>query len=891
LESHPRIQFKNDMKDEKAPNPPRLADKFLEWYCRSEVLEDLQGDLYEHFDRNVTQKGVRKARAIYWLDVLKFFRLYTIRKLRIFNNIMTFIMFKNYFKTSVRSIARNKLFSAINVIGLAISMSIGLLMIVFISEVFSFDKFHENGDRIYRVNNIYQEQLEDPTLFATTSVIMAEKIKESIPGVESQVLMTRNFGGDAKLGDKVIPLNGFWATEEFADVFSFEVLRGNPKTMLFEPNSIVLTDESAEKIFGDTDPMNQTFTLKPNYGDEEIFKVTGIIKKPPYNSHFTFQALGSYSTYMHQNAKDEEGKRWYNAWNNMWMNYVYVKLEPNTDVEHVNQQLIALGEQESEKHERFTITSTLQPLYGMMAGPALSNNIGPSIGGEIIWILGALTLVVLLSAGFNYTNLSVARSLKRAKEVGVRKVIGATKRQVFNQFIIEATVISVLSLFLAYFLFLVIKPYFLGLDPSIERSLHLDITAKLFLYFVLFALLVGLLAGFFPALFLSKLQAIQALKNTGSTKLFSKVNMRKVLIVVQFTLSMAFIISASIAYTQFKYALDFDLGFKTENVLNVELQQNDWQKVETAFAAIPDIEAISKSAMIPSVGSTYLVDFKYGNDSTELSYNTIDENYIDLMGHEIIAGVNFSKKIAETEESEIVLNEEALKRFNLGTPNEAIGKRVSIEDQVVTIIGVVRDFHFDKLEQGINSFGFRNNVESFYFANLKLNTTDLPATMVKIEEAWNEIDPVHAFKSQFYDENIEMAYSQYILMGMIVGFLAFVTISIAALGLLGMAVYTAETRMKEISIRKVLGATEGSLIGLLTSGFMWLLIISATLAIPLTYFFFEQTILNGIENRAPIGPLELFTGVLIIFSIGIITIGSQVRKAARANPAQTLRSE
>ena len=538
-----------------AHQPPRWADKFLEWYCRPEILEDLQGDLYEHFERNTANKGERKAKRIYWLDVVKFFRPYTVRKFKIINNLTSFPMFKNYFKTSFRSIARNKLFSLINVIGLAVSMSIGLLMIAFISEVFSFDKFHKDGDRIYRVNNIYQEQNEDPTPFATTSIIMSDKIKESFPGVESQVLMTRGFGGDAKLGDKIIPISGLWASEDFNNVFSFEILQGNPQTMLSEPNSIVLTDETAKKLFGDTDPMNQNFTL----GEDELYTVTGIIKKPPFNSHFTFQALGSYITYINKNGQGESGQRWFNAWNNMWMNYVYIKLAPNTNVADVNARLIDLGEQESEKYEHLTITSTLQPLFGMMAGPDLSNNIGPSIGGEVIWVLGALTFVVLLSAGFNYTNLSIARSLKRAKEIGVRKVVGATKGQVFNQFIVEATIISIIASIFAYLLFVVIKPHFLGLDPSIDRSLQLLITPQLFLYFFLFALLVGVLAGFFPALFLSKLQAIQALKNTGSTKLFSKVNMRKILIVVQFTLSMAFIISASIAYTQFKYALNFDL--------------------------------------------------------------------------------------------------------------------------------------------------------------------------------------------------------------------------------------------------------------------------------------------------------------------------------------------
>jgi hypothetical protein len=265
-----------------------------------------------------------------------------------------------------------------------------------------------------------------------------------------------------------------------------------------------------------------------------------------------------------------------------------------------------------------------------MPGPSLSNNIGKSMESSVLWLLSGLTFIIILSAGFNYTNLSIARSLRRAKEVGVRKVVVATRKQIFFQFIVEAVIISLVSLIFATLLFYVIKPSFLNLNREIREVTKLLSTPTLFVYFIAFAIMIGTMAGFFPAVFLSKLKAVNALKDASGTRVFKKVNMRKVLIVVQFTLSLAFIISASIAFRQYKYALAFDLGFKTENVLNVRLQGNDDKQMGAVFQSIPEVAGMSKSLMIPSVGSRYGENMKFEDptDSSTLFYNTIDENYM-----------------------------------------------------------------------------------------------------------------------------------------------------------------------------------------------------------------------------------------------------------------------
>ncbi|WP_422356032.1 ABC transporter permease [Roseivirga pacifica] len=871
----------------KSIQPPKWANRLLEWYCKPSLLEDLQGDLYEYFERDLKDKGKRRARINYTVNVLKFFKPYTIKKLEILDQLTQFIMFKNYFKTSLRSIARNKLFSAINVFGLAVSMSVCLLMISIFTEVKSYDRFHDQPEKVYRILNTYQYLSEEPSLFASTSIQAGKRLKEEIPGIASTTLMRRNFGGDLKIEDQVFPLRGIWADEDFFNVFSFEMIYGDPESALAEPNTIILTDENAEKIFKRLNVVGETAKI----GDDEYI-ITGVVKKPPFNSHLKFGMIGSFIT-MDNQQMQRNSKGWL-SWSNMWMNYAYFRLEDNTNIASVNDALARISQEENEKLEHTTITAGSQNILDIMTGPNLSNSIGNSFGSTALWILAALSFIVILSAGFNYTNLSIARSLRRAKEVGVRKVVGASRKQIFSQFTVEACVISLGSLLIAYFLFYIIKPLFLNLNPEIQTIFRLENNTLNLIYFVLFAIVVGLCAGFIPSVVLSRLKAVQVLKGKSSNnRLLSNLSFRKALIVIQFTLSLAFIVSAHIAYKQFNFAVSLDKGFNAENVLNVRLEGNDPDQVKALFERIPEVSQISQSSIILSTGERWGDDLKYEDplDSTTLYYSSIDQYYLENLSHDIIAGTNFNRDPVSDEESEIIVNEALLKRFNIGTPQESIGKQVKVGGDMLTIIGVVKDFHYATVDAPIESFGFRQRKEDIQYVNLKLNTTDIIGTMKKLEATWDDFDQVHPFNANFYDQRIEEAYSEYVIIFTIVTFLAFISISIAALGLLGMGVYTAETRLKEISIRKVLGATEGSLVKLLSKGFLWLLLIASAIALPLTYYIFDSVIFSGLTYRINIGPVELLGGVLVIFIIGALTIGSQTLKAAKANPAQTLRSE
>lgn len=865
--------------------PPKLASRFLRWFCKPSLVEDIEGDLMEDFNDHIELKGLRSARIIYFWSVLRFLQPFAIKRMS--SSKLNLIMFRNYFKTSLRSIARNRLFSFINVFGLAVSMSVCLLMITILTEVKSYDSFHTDASDIYRITNNYKYlDMQDYSLFASTSVIAGKRLKEEIPGIEAATLMRRNFGGDFEIEKQKFALRGIWADNEFFKVFSFDVIYGNAESALSEPKSLVVTDETALKIFNRLDVVGETLM-----NGEDPYQITAVVKKPPFNSHIRFQILGSFST-LDQRQTETNLAGWH-SWTNMWMNYTYFKLQKDYPIANVQASLKDISDDQNSREENTTIELGTQSILNIMTGPQMSNELGTTIGGSALWILGALSLVVILSAGFNYTNLSIARSLRRAKEVGVRKVVGAKRGQIFSQFTIEACIISLFSLLLAYFLFHLIKPLFLSLNRNMSRMLSLEMTVETVIYFLLFAILVGFLAGFLPSLVLSRLRAIQVLKTTSNTKLFSNMSLRKVLIVIQFTLTLGFIISANIAYNQFKYAMNFDKGFQENNILNIELAGNDPEQVKALFERIPEVKDIAMSAMVLGTGERWGDGLKYRDDydSTTLYYSSIDQNYLPMLGHELLAGTNFQVSPISGKESEVIVNEATLKFFNLGDPQDALGEKLRVGPDWLTIIGVVKDFHYAPIDQPIECFGFRQRLDDIQYLNLEISSTNLPATMDKLKSAWDDFDTVHPFEAKFYSDHLANAYDRYQLIFSIVSFLAFVCVSIAALGLLGMGVYTAETRLKEISIRKVLGATEGSLVQLLVKGFMLLLLIASLIAIPATYYLFDNVILADQVNRISIGFNELSLGVVFVFAIGFFTISSQIWRAARANPSTTLRNE
>ena len=878
------------MKNNKPIEPPQWAQRLLEWYCKPELLEDLQGDLYEYFDRHHRNKGAFRAKLIYVIDVFKFFRPYTIRRPEFLNLLIQWIMIGSYIKTSGRSIVRNKLFSAINIIGLAISMSVGLLMISFLSDLFSYDKFHANGDRIYRIVTKYTGTSNDQMQLASTSINVGKKLQESFTGIENTAILRRGFIGDVQAGESVFSIQGLWSTPSFFSIFSFPLIAGDPRTALTQPNTIVLTEATAKKLFGNNECLGKSIRFLTQ-SDTAEYTITGVLENVPKFSHLQFEALCSFATFEEEQKNEPD----YLKWGSIWMNYVYFVLPENGDLEKIQAGLDKVCETENANLNHQSIYFSFQKLHDIALGKDLSNPIGPTMMILVVYILGGLAFVVILSACFNYTNLSIARSLRRSKEVGIRKVIGAFRNHVLFQFIIESIMVSLFALAFSFVLYVFLREHFLNLAPELTQLVTLQLSPKVIMAFVLFAVVVGIVAGFLPALFFSKINAVKVLKDATSLRAFRHMNMRKALIVVQYCFSLMFITATIIGFKQYRHMLAFDLGFNTANVLNIELQGNKSDVIMKELAEMSEVEMMSRSEMVTSVGSYWGGDMKYtdSNDSASVWYNTIDENYLPLHGHKLLTGRNFAAKTGKIEESEVIVNEQVLKRFNIGggDPAKALGEQVTMDKKKLTIIGVMKDFHYGKVDSKIDPVAFRYSNEPQGYINAKVNSADWPGTLAAMEKKWKQIDKTHPFKAKFYTEEIERAYSQFSVMTKVIGFLAFLAISIASMGLFGMVVFTTETRLKEISIRKVLGATEGKLIFILSKGFIILLLISGLISLPLTYIFFEEVVLAEIAYHAPLTLTDFLIGILAVLGLALIMIGSQTLKVARTNPAEVLKTE
>jgi ABC-type antimicrobial peptide transport system permease subunit len=805
-------------------------------------------------------------------------------------------MIGSYFKTSRRSLMRNKLFSFINIVGLAISMSVGLLLIAFVLDLRSYDKFHQNRKRIYRITNVLTENQEQSGKFATTSIKTGKLIREKVAGIEEVAILHNDFAQDAQVGDKILPIKGFWAEPSLFRIFTFPMLEGNPETALRDPYSIVLTETAAKKLFGNAAALGKAIKF-----DTLDYQVTGIMKDVPFFSHLNFEALVSFST-AEQKGKDDSS---FDAWSNMFSNSVYLLLPENADMSSIQAQLDDIAKEENLAEKQSKIQLELLPLDQIVVGEDLKRSMGsqgPHLPPVVLWILGGLALVVVLSACFNYTNLSMARAMRRFKEVGLRKAVGAGKGQVWQQFLAEAIMISLAALLLSFLMFLVLRPQLINLAPEMQRMVQLQLTPSMVVAFIVFSVSVGIVAGFMPALFFSKVSAINALRNVSSVKVFKQLSIRRVLVVLQYTVTLIFITATAVGYVQYKNILAFDLGFNTENILNINMQGNKPEVLLKELSEIPEVTALSRSLIITSVGNAWggFMKYKESRDSALVLTNNVDENYLPLHEYKLIAGENFKTRPTTPEAAtELIVNQQLLKRFNISAndPEKAIGEEITfnsfnVHGRKMTIVGVMQDFHYGKVNNLIEPVAFMFWTPGDQaIINAKIQSADLPTTMAKIESTWKKIDRVHPFQAKFYNEEIEEAYSEFSAMIKIIGFLSFLAISIASMGLFGMVVFTTETRLKEIGIRKVMGASYGNLIYLLSRGFLLLLSISALIALPITYFFFEKFVLSNFPYHTPVQIVELFAGLLAVLLIAFLMIGSQTMKAARSNPVEVLKSE
>jgi len=881
--------------NKKHPGPPRLATRLLHWFLREDLKEEVTGDLQESYEFDISNSGYWRANWKYWRQVFLYARPFATRNLVFNNSSAEPMMIRNYLKTSARAMSRNKLFTFINTCGLAVGMSVGLLLIAFLIELRSYDRHHEHGDRIYRVTSGVNYDNGRTERFATTSVGISRLLRENVSGIEDVGLINTEFGADAKVSDNVFPLEGVYADPAFLRMFTFVAQAGDLNTALEKPFSIILTATTARKLFGDQHALGESILI-----GADNYLVTAVIEDVPFHSHLHFECLVSYATLETQQKISNRDQLSDDVWER---NYAYVMLSRNAAVDDVLESVRKLNFETTDRSGADRIQIELQSLYTLMIGERLSNSIVPPIPPLVIWGVGALALIVIVSACFNYTNLSVARATRRLKEVGLRKVVGARPGQVKIQFLVESIMMSLSALLVSLVLFVLARPHVVTLAPEILSMVRLELSAQILISFGLFAFVVGIMAGVFPSIMLSRVESIQALKNSAAVKI-GHFGIRKVLIVGQFTVTLILLTATVVGHRQYQDMLAFDLGFDTGNVLNIELQKNKPDLFIEKLRAIPGVVDVSQSRIVTSVGNAWgaYVRSSETSDSVLVFTNIVDEHYLPLHRYALLAGSNFIARPQTVHAtSEVILNERALKTIKIGKgdPGVAVGQQIFLNDRPLTIVGVIKDFHYGKLDDDIHPVAFTYLTPDAFLTkdgrdgviNVRLQPGDPAPILAQISGAWKKFDPVHEFQSKFYSQQIEEAYAELSAIVQFIGVLSFMAIWISFLGLLGMVVFMTETRTKEISIRRVLGASPISLIFLLGRVFLMMLLIAGSVAVPFTYLFFEYVVLIRFPFHNPIGLSELLVGMALVVFLAAILIGSQTLLTILRNPAVVLRSE
>lgn len=879
----------------KDTHPPRLAVRIFEWYCGFAQIEDLQGDIDELFYSDLKKMSPAKAKMKYWGQVISLIFSYALKRRKhnasyhAFSRSNSFAMLNSYFKVASRSLAKQRFFTVINVLGLAIGMSFSLLLLAMVTNISTYDTFHSKRDRIYRVISHASSTGFDDRTYATSPVPLATTLKNDITGIEKVVRINRTLNAEMQEPSAAIkiPLNGYFVDPEFFDVFTFSLIKGDQKTALEKQNSIVITERAAKKMFGDEDPVGKLVEM----GSYGLCEVTGLMKDHPRNSHMQFEVLCSYSTL---EAKREQHNQ--TEWSDFTGNYIYLLLPEQHDTEHIVDHLNQVADHTYQKNADFSATFDLQALNDIVPGPSLYQQLGPDWDLATLSFFFVLTLLILLPACFNYANISIARALKRAKEIGLRKVVGGQRDQIFFQFITETVIISLLALAGAYGIFVLIRPEFVSMLVSSE-ALDLSTNLTMGIYFVLFALIVGFFAGGVPALYFSRLNPVQALKNSTPVKSLSGFSFRKVMTVLQFALSLGFIMGVVIIFKQYRTNLNYNFGFQQENILNVELQDVNGQLLKNEFGKNAAVHSVSMSSGIIGtfVSGSSWVSEPEKTDSLEVFQLFVDDGFIANHDLTLIAGKGFDERTVNKDQ--VIVNETFLKQFQTDAAR-AIGHTFTVRGYGdVNVIGVVKDFHFHPLTEPIRNFFFRYDPGEFAYANLKVASADIGSTLKELESSWKTLGTTSpgegekVFKSRFLNDEIEEAYSFYFSVIKICAFLGVLAICISCLGLLGMVVYTAETKTKEVGIRKVMGATSGQLALLLSKGYIKLVVIAAVVAIPIAYIIYSA-LLNSMQHyNTGIGVLEIVISLAILLTLGLATIMSQTIRTARTNPVDTLRYE
>jgi len=814
-------------------------------------------------------------------------------------------MIRNYLRSAWRNIARHKFISFINIFGLTVGLTCCLLIITYLINELSYDRYNVNADRTYRVTRIfYSRNGEENLHLSAVAPPFGPLLKTAFPDIEKVTRVLPNGTTVLKYKEKLFnEQNGFFADENFFNIFSANVIEGDKKKALYDPYNIMLTPEVAKKYFGNDNPINKTITTIV-YGFKHEYKVTGIFEPFPANAHMHPDILMSFNT-LKDSAIYGEKQLETNFGNNSFYTYLLMPKGYNMDI--ITRQFDAFVDKYYnpkglppgiKPHQ--TTKLTIQKLTDIHLQSHLDDEIEPNGDMKRVYIFSIIALFILLIACINYMNLSTARSALRAKEIGIRKVIGAQRKEIIRQFLGESILITWVALLLAGALTWFLLPY-------INTISHLSLSfSSLFHWNILIGVLllpfvVGLLSGVYPAIFMSSFRPVQVLK--GLLKVGSgNVSFRKVLVVVQFSVSIVLIVATTVVFQQLRYIQNKSLGFNKDFILTTTYSgalTKQFESFRNELLNNPAVKGVGRSSRIPSgrllddQDAQVIEGGKTVPTQIDLKMITTDYDFMDTYGMKLAAGRNFSRQFL-TDTANYVINETAVQQLGWKTPQNAVGKDLIYGGTKGKVIGIVKDFHFESLHQPIIPMIFLLPGPSNAFYNrisIKVDGHNVQSAISSIGATWRKYLPEIPFDYTFVDQRFQKLYDAEQQESQLFTIFSCLAIFIACLGLFGLSAFTISQRVKEIGIRKVLGANIPQIVSELSRSFMMLIVIAAMIALPIAWWLMHKWLENNFAFRIEVsGWVLLFAGMVALI-IAFVTISFQAVKAANANPVKSLRSE
>lgn len=818
-------------------------------------------------------------------------------------------MFINYLKTAFRNLLRQKIFSIINIAGLAIGLAASIMIAMWVFDELSYDRFHENADRIYRIERDIHFEGKD-FIVPVTGAVYGKTIREKFPDVVDMVRVDPQTLSVVDENNTRYNQYIVFTEPSFFNVFTFPLAKGDPETALKEPNSLVLSPVAAKKYFGDEDPMNKILRIENE--DEFInFKITGVLEELPSNKHFSFEVLGSFTT-----LEEFYGEERMNTWLSNYL-YTYLLVKEDTDPEELSdkfdwivQEYILPAYIKAFANNDDTDSKMrlhLRPVTGIHLKAGLMWDIEPQGDATSVFIFSIVAFLILLIACFNFMNLSTALAGTRSLEIGVRKTVGSSKAQIIRQFLGESMITTLVSFVIALGLIEVFLPSF---NTLTEKQLSLSVFDNLNYLGILLIIIIatGLIAGIYPSFYLAAIRPVKVLKGK-IVQSSGKFSFRQILVILQFTISIALIIGTIIAYRQLSYVSSKPLSFIKENQLVVPVESNNVRTHFTSFRSDllsnPSIEAVSLSQKVPA--EREYSDMVWTNDMLEKPlmsrFFAIDFNFFDTYGLEVVAGRSFSEEYeSDKTESRYIINETAVKKLGLSSPEEAIGRKYGCNEKTATylqkepggkIIGVVKDFHFQSLKKKIEPLTMFYQPDSWMSRiTIRYAEGTEKETIPYIEETFNKHFPDVDFNYSLLEDYLNRYYVSDTKLRQILVSFTTLAIIIACLGLFGLATFIARQRIKEIGIRKTMGATIGNVMYLLSISFSKWVLIANVIAWPLAYYFLDHWLANFQYHINLNTNLWIFIlSGLFALVIALITVSYKAYIAGRQNPVNALRYE